>query len=68
MISNYTGPVAGSSNDGAACAASPVDLSIIKSGPAAVAPSGKITWTLTVTNNGPGNSSGFAVSDTVPAA
>ncbi len=68
LVSNYTGPVAGQSNDGAACVAPlTVDLGITKTGPALVSPSGTITWTLTVTNSGPGNSSGFAVSDTVPS-
>jgi uncharacterized repeat protein (TIGR01451 family) len=67
VVSHYTGPVAASINDGAACVAQPVDLGITKTGPAVVSPSGAITWTLTVTNNGPGNSSGFVVNDTVPS-
>ncbi len=68
VISNYTGPVAGSSNDGAACVAvNTVDLSITKTGPALVNPSGTITWTITVKNNGTGNSSGFAVNDSIPS-
>ena len=66
LVSNYTGPVAGQSNDGAACVAQPVDLGITKTGPTLVGPGATVTWTLTVKNNGPGNSSGFAVSDTVP--
>ncbi|HXW35598.1 MAG TPA: DUF11 domain-containing protein, partial [Acidimicrobiales bacterium] len=67
VVSHYTGPVAGQSNDGAACIApEPTDLSIVKTGPSVVSPSGTITWTITVTNNGPGNSSGYSVSDTVP--
>ena len=68
LVSHYTGPVAGSSNDGAACVAQPVDLSIAKSGPASVSPSGLITWSIVVTNNGPGASSGFVVNDVVPAS
>ena len=67
LVSHYTGPVAGPSNDGAACVAQPTDLSISKTGPALVSPSGTITWTLAVTNHGPGNSSGYAVNDAVPA-
>ena len=43
------------------------DLSIGISGPATVLPSGAISYTLTVTNNGLNQSSGFAVSDSVPA-
>ena len=53
-------------NDGAACVSPPVDLGIAKTGPAVVSPSGTITWTLRVTNNGPGSSTGFVVSDAVP--
>ena len=30
-------------------------------------PGGAVTWTLTVTNHGPGNSSGFSVQDKVPS-
>ncbi len=66
IVSNYTGPVAGSSNDGAACVAPNVDLGITKTGTTTVAPGGTVTWTMTVTNFGPGNSSGFAVNDVVP--
>jgi uncharacterized repeat protein (TIGR01451 family) len=43
------------------------DLGIAKSGPATVDPSGRITWTLNVTNNGPGASAGSTVTDTIPA-
>jgi uncharacterized repeat protein (TIGR01451 family) len=55
-------------NDGAACIGTPVDLSITKTGPATVTGSGTITWVLTVTNHGPGNSSGYVVNDAIPAA
>ncbi len=54
-------------NDGAACIGKPTDLSIKKTGPATVTPGGTITWLLTVTNNGPGNSSGYVVNDPIPA-
>ena len=67
-VGSYTGPVAGLSNDGAACIGTAnVDLGIAKAGPATIAPSGTISWTLTVTNDGPANSSAFSVSDPVPA-
>ena len=56
-----------SNNDGAACVSAPADMSVVVAGPATVAPSGAISWTLTVTNNGAGGSSGFSVSDSVPA-
>ncbi|MFJ2782038.1 MULTISPECIES: hypothetical protein [unclassified Kitasatospora] len=35
-------------------------------GPEIVKPGAAVTYTLTVKNNGPGNSSGYTVTDTVP--
>ncbi len=67
LVSTRTGP-SSSINDGTSCVGQPVDLGIAKTGPATVAPSGTITWTMTVHNGGPGNSSGFVVSDTLPAS
>jgi uncharacterized repeat protein (TIGR01451 family) len=68
LLAHYTGPVADQSNDGAACIAKEtVDLGIVKTGPATVITGGAVTWTLTVTNHGPGNSSGFSVIDNVPS-
>lgn len=66
LVSSSPGP-SSSNNDGAACVAPPVDLGIVKTGPAAAAPGGALSWNLVVTNHGPGTSSGFTVSDTVPA-
>jgi hypothetical protein len=66
LLSLYTGPASLGNNDGAACAPKAVDLGITKTGPITVAAAGKIGWTLTVTNHGPGISSGFVVQDTVP--
>ncbi|GGZ45133.1 hypothetical protein GCM10010387_44520 [Streptomyces inusitatus] len=43
------------------------DLALTKTGPAAVNPGGEIDYTLTVTNNGPDDSSGWTVTDTIPA-
>lgn len=43
------------------------DLAVKKTGPASVVPGGTAGWALTVTNKGPGNASGFAVTDTLPA-
>ncbi|MFZ0377702.1 MAG: DUF11 domain-containing protein [Solirubrobacteraceae bacterium] len=43
------------------------DLALTKSAsPSMVDPGGAITYTLTVTNNGPGKSSGYALTDTLP--
>lgn len=43
------------------------DLAVAKAGPANVTPGNTITWTITVTNNGPNPSSGATLSDTLPA-
>ena len=67
LVAQSPGPASGN-NDGAASPGLPTDLSIVKTGPAATVPAGgTATYTLTVTNNGPGNSSGFVVNDAVPA-
>jgi uncharacterized repeat protein (TIGR01451 family) len=58
------------SNDDASartCTSPAADLALTKSGPATVDPTGQITWTLTVTNNGPDQSSGSTVTDNLPA-
>jgi uncharacterized repeat protein (TIGR01451 family) len=43
------------------------DLGITKSAPATVDRGGQVTWTMTVTNNGPSGSSGSTVTDSLPA-
>lgn len=40
---------------------------MVKEGPANITAGGQVSYTLTVTNNGLGNSSGFTVTDAVPA-
>jgi uncharacterized repeat protein (TIGR01451 family) len=45
----------------------PTDLAMHKTATSQVPDGGQITYTLTVSNNGPGNSSGYTVSDTLPA-
>lgn len=42
------------------------DLSIVKTGPASVAPGGSVTWLLTVTNIGDAAAPSFEVTDTLP--
>lgn len=66
MISTQTGP-SSNKNDATSCNASPVDLSVVKDGPAQVAPGGTVTYTLTVQNNGPGASTGWSLVDELPA-
>ncbi len=67
LVSSSSGP-ASSGNDGTSCVGQPVDLGIATSAPADVNANGQITWTITVHNYGPGISSGYTVSDTVPSA
>ena len=67
LVATSDGP-ASANNDGAASPGQPTDLAIVKTGPSALVPGTTATYTLTVTNNGPGNSSGFVVNDVVPAA
>ncbi|MFF7458181.1 DUF6923 family protein [Kitasatospora sp. NPDC008115] len=66
LVSTSPGPLSGN-NDGAASSGLPTDLSVVKSGPDLVKPGTPVTYTLKVRNNGPGNSSGYTVTDTVPA-
>jgi uncharacterized repeat protein (TIGR01451 family) len=67
MVSQTPGP-SSAFNDGAASGGLPVDLTIVKTGPSLLpVGGGTITYTLTVTNNGPGVSSGYAVNDPIPA-
>lgn len=67
LVSTVTGP-SSAQNDGASCVADElVDLSVEKTGPATVAPGGTITWTVVVSNEGPGTSSGHSVTDIVAA-
>lgn len=61
-------------NDGASCLGGPTDLGVVKAASVAGRPDGSaglpgdpITWTLTVTNHGPSGSSGYTLSDTLPA-
>jgi len=44
------------------------DLSVVKTGPAFVANGGSITYTVTVTNNGPAPANNVMVSDTIPSS
>ncbi|WP_338484898.1 hypothetical protein VM636_15725 [Streptomyces sp. SCSIO 75703] len=66
LVSTSPGPASGN-NDGAASPGLPTDFSIVKTGPEQFKPGSTVTYTLKVKNNGPGNSSGYTVTDTVPA-
>jgi uncharacterized repeat protein (TIGR01451 family) len=65
-VLSQAGP-ASSNNDGTNAPGLSTDLALTKSASSSmVDPGGAITYTLTVTNNGPGKSSGYALTDTLP--
>src|SRR5690625_1108236 len=66
LVGSQPGPNS-SRNDGAAIPGLATDLSITKDGPARLQPGGVISYDITVTNNGPGVSSGWIVHDPFPA-
>ena len=66
-VSWVTGPPS-LNNDGTTSPARPADLRLIKDvDPEVPQPGGAITYTLTITNLGPGPSSGYVVNDEIPA-
>nr|WP_104278036.1 DUF11 domain-containing protein [Clavibacter michiganensis] len=62
LISSVAGPSSDFS-DGAAIPGLPADLSVANDGPATISSGSRIEYTLKVTNNGPGVSSGWTVSE-----
>ncbi len=66
VVATVPGPPA-SGNDGASIPGAPVDLAITKSADPVYVPGGTVTYTLTVVNNGEGESSGWTVTDSAPA-
>ena len=62
-----TGGTSSNNNDGASSPGAPVDLGIVKAGPTEYAPGDAVQYTMTVTNYGPGQSSGSVVTDGIPA-
>lgn len=66
LVGSQPGPNS-SRNDGAAIPGLPTDLSIEKDGPERLTPGGVISYDITVTNNGPGVSSGWIVHDPFPS-
>ena len=55
-----------STNDGAACVSAATHLAVSTSSPTTVVQGGTVTWTVTVTNEGPATSSGFTLTDALP--
>lgn len=66
VVSTSPGPASGN-NDGAASAGAPTDLSIVKDAPTSYDAGDTISYSVTVTNNGPGRSTGSVITDLVPA-
>lgn len=66
IVSSNPGPSA-YINDGASSLGVPTDLQVVKEGPESYVPGETLTYTLTVTNNGEGVSSGFTLTDEVPS-
>lgn len=67
ILATSSGP-GSANNDGTSIPGEPTDLMIQKSGPTSAEPGDAVSYTLTVTNNGTGDSSGFVVNDELPAA
>ncbi|MFJ2369219.1 DUF6923 family protein [Microbacterium sp. NPDC087665] len=65
-ISTSAGPPS-SGNDGTAIPGLPADLAITKTGPVTFVSGERISYDITVTNNGAGVSSGWTVTDTLPS-
>lgn len=66
VVSTSPGPASGN-NDGAASPGAPTDLSITKDAPTSYDAGDSFTYDVTVTNAGPGLSTGSVVNDLVPA-
>jgi len=66
VVNTVTGPDS-SLNDGTSIPGLPADLEIEKTGSASFTPGDRIGYEITVTNNGAGISSGWTVTDTLPA-
>lgn len=66
LVASVAGP-SSSLNDGTSTPGLPADLSVTKTGPATFTSGGRIAYDVTVRNNGAGASSGWVVTDALPA-
>ncbi|MET8755815.1 Ig-like domain-containing protein [Streptomyces sp. NPDC004667] len=66
LLSTQASPTGFANLDATSCFASDVDLRMTKTGPTRVVPGGAISYSLTVTNDGPDASSGYTVTDAIP--
>jgi len=68
LLSTQTAPAVSTNVDATSCFGAPTDLSVTKTAaPAAYTPGQQVTYTITVKNNGPSQSSGYTLTDTIPA-
>ncbi|MFJ7423563.1 DUF6923 family protein [Streptomyces uncialis] len=67
VLSTQTAPAMSIAVDATSCFQMPVDLAVTKTGPATVTAGGAVTYTITVTNDGPNPSSGWTLTDDIPA-
>lgn len=65
LAAKFTGP-ATQNNDGTSAPGGPVDLGVVKTGPANYAVGDVMNYSMTVTNHGPNDSSGSILTDTPP--
>ncbi|WP_162248510.1 DUF6923 family protein [Microbacterium sp. Root61] len=65
LAAKFSGP-ATQNNDGTSAPGGPVDLGIVKTGPANYAVGEVMNYSMTVTNHGPNDSSGSILTDTPP--
>lgn len=67
LVSQMAGP-ASSNNDATASPGGSTNLSVVKTGPATFVPGERISYDLTITNHGTVNSSGWVLTDQLPAS
>ncbi|MEU5980120.1 hypothetical protein [Streptomyces sp. NPDC047315] len=67
QLSTQQAPASSVSVDATSCFQMPVDLAVTKEGPASVSAGGEVSYTIRLTNNGPNASSGWTLTDAIPA-
>ncbi|MFJ9429323.1 DUF6923 family protein [Streptomyces sp. NPDC101490] len=67
QLSTQAAPAMSIAVDATSCYDAPVDLGVDKSGPVSVSEGGTVSYTIKVTNNGPNPSSGWTLTDAIPA-
>lgn len=67
QLSSQTAPAMSERVDATSCFVAPADLGVVKRGPATVRPGGGVAYTIRVTNHGTNPSSGWTLTDQIPA-